>query len=140
MNAPRPIHPGEILREDFLVDYALTAGSLAKAIGVPRDRMEKIMREKRAVTAETAARLARYFNTSAQFWLNLQANFDLGSVDSEALAGIVPLTPVNFVQNSGGPSGFQEPEAEPFTVFTEWTGDADEAAHSELLSAEISKD
>ncbi|MFZ1774023.1 MAG: HigA family addiction module antitoxin, partial [Rhizobiaceae bacterium] len=77
---PRPVHPGEILREDFLAEYALSAGALAKAIGVPRDRLEKIVREKRAVTAETAARLGRYFKTSPQFWLNLQAAFDLAQI------------------------------------------------------------
>ncbi len=114
MNAPRPVHPGEILREDFLVDYALTAGALAKAIGVPRDRMEKIIREKRAMTAETAARLARYFNTSAQFWLNLQANFDLASVDSKALADIVPLRPAEFTQETASAGGFQEASTDPF--------------------------
>ena len=60
---PRPVHPGEILREDFLPEYALTSGSLAKALHVPRDRIEKLVREKRAITADTAMRLARYFDT-----------------------------------------------------------------------------
>ena len=74
---PRPVHPGEILREDFLPEYALTAGSLAKALHVPRDRIEKLVREKRAMTADTATRLARYFGTSPQFWMRLQADWDL---------------------------------------------------------------
>ena len=104
---PRPIHPGEILREDFLPDYDLSAGALAKAIGVPRDRLEKIIRESRAVTADTAARLARYFGTAPQFWLNLQANFDLAQVDPAKLAGILPKQTVHA-------AGFQE-EATPFT-------------------------
>lgn len=106
---PRPVHPGEILREDFLPEYGLSAGSLAGAIGVPRDRLEKIIRENRAVTADTAARLARYFETTPQFWLNLQANFDLAHVDPTALASIVP--PSGLAQQS---SGFQEDASEPF--------------------------
>ncbi len=89
MPAPRPIHPGEILREDFLPDYGLTAGSLAAALHVPRDRVERIVRGKRAITADTAARLARYFGTTPQFWLNLQANHDLALVDRKAIASIV---------------------------------------------------
>jgi len=87
---PRPVHPGEILREDFLPDYALTAGSLAKALHVPRDRIEKLVREKRAITADTAMRLARYFDTTPQFWLNLQANFDLASVPEDEIKSIEP--------------------------------------------------
>lgn len=139
MNVPRPVHPGEILREDFLVDYALTAGALAKAIGVPRDRMEKIIREKRAVTAETAARLARYFNTSAQFWLNLQANFDLAHIDRETLTNIVPLRPTEFAQNEANVGGFQEASGDPFTEFGEWAGETDGAAYRELSSEKTPK-
>ncbi|WP_308206218.1 HigA family addiction module antitoxin [Aliihoeflea aestuarii] len=60
---PRPVHPGEILREDFLVEYELSAGALAKALHVPRDRIEKLVREARTITADTAARLAKYFGT-----------------------------------------------------------------------------
>jgi addiction module HigA family antidote len=82
---PRPVHPGEIIREDFLPEYGLTAGTLAKALLVPRDRVEKIIREKRAVTADTAARLARLFGTSPQFWMNLQANYDLAHVAAEEI-------------------------------------------------------
>lgn len=87
---PRPIHPGEILREDFLPEYALTAASLAKALHVPRDRIEKLTREQRAVTADTAARLARYFGTTPQFWLNLQTNFDLAHVTAADIDTIEP--------------------------------------------------
>lgn len=90
MNAPRPIHPGEILREDFFPEYSLTAGSLAKALHVPRDRIEKLVREKRAITADTAMRLARYFDTTPQFWMNLQANYDLASVPTEEIKSIEP--------------------------------------------------
>lgn len=85
---PRPVHPGEILREDFLVEYALTAGALAKALHVPRDRIEKVVRERRSLTADTAARLARYFGTTPQFWMNLQANYDLALVAEADIAQI----------------------------------------------------
>jgi len=81
MNKKLAVHPGEILREDFLTEYNLTAGSLAKSLEIPRDRIEKIIREKRAVTADTAARLGRFLGTTAQFWLNLQANYDLALLD-----------------------------------------------------------
>ncbi len=87
---PRPIHPGEILREDFLPDYELTAGTLAKALHVPRDRIEKLVREQRAITADTAMRLSRYFGTTPQFWMNLQANYDLGTVEESEIAAIEP--------------------------------------------------
>ena len=70
-------HPGEILKEDFLPEYGLTPGSLAKALLIPRDRMEKIVRGQRDITADTALRLGRYFGTTAQFWINLQSNYDL---------------------------------------------------------------
>ena len=85
---PRPIHPGEILREDFLPEYDLTAGSLAKALHVPRDRMEKLVRENRSMTADTAIRLARYFDTTPQFWMNLQSNYDLARVADEDVAEV----------------------------------------------------
>ena len=83
---PRPVHPGEILREDFLPEYGLTAGALAKALHVPRDRIEKLVRGHRAITADTAARLARYFGTTPQFWMNLQTNHDLALVDERKVA------------------------------------------------------
>ncbi len=87
---PRPVHPGEILREDFLPEYGLTAGSLASELRVPRDRIEKLIREKRSITADTAARLARYFATTPQFWMNLQANFDLATVAEDDIELIQP--------------------------------------------------
>lgn len=111
MAQPRPIHPGEILREDFLPEYSLTAGSLAKALLVPRDRIEKIIRESRALTADTAARLARYFGTTPQFWLNLQANYDLGFVNEHEISAIAPTVD------------------DPFTTFVEWNSAADDKAY-----------
>ena len=72
-----PIHPGETLREDFLKPLGLTANRLAMQLQVPVTRVNDIVRGKRAITADTALRLARYFGTTPQFWMNLQANYDL---------------------------------------------------------------
>ena len=76
-NRMRPIHPGEVLREDYLVPLGMTASALAKALNVPSARINDIVRERRAVTADTAMRLARYFGGDARSWLNLQAAYDL---------------------------------------------------------------
>lgn len=72
-----PIHPGETLREDFLKPLGLTANRLATELFVPVTRMNDIVRGRRAITADTALRLARYFGTTPQFWVNLQTNYDL---------------------------------------------------------------
>ena len=72
-----PIHPGEVLLEDFLKPMALSQYRLAKGINVPPRRINEIVHRKRAITADTALRLARFFGTSEQFWLNLQTRYDL---------------------------------------------------------------
>jgi addiction module HigA family antidote len=72
-----PIHPGEILAEEFLKPSGLSANALAKALGVPVTRISEIVRGRRGVSADTALRLARYFATSAELWLGLQAEYDL---------------------------------------------------------------
>jgi addiction module HigA family antidote len=82
-NGMRPIHPGEVLREDFLVPLGMSANALAKALRVPAPRVNDIVRERRGVTADTALRLARYFNSTPQFWMNLQAAFDLRKAEGE---------------------------------------------------------
>ena len=76
-NAMRPIHPGEILREEYLVPLGLSANALARALGVTPARINDVVRERRGITGDTALRLARYFGTDAQSWLNLQAAYDL---------------------------------------------------------------
>jgi len=81
-NGMRPIHPGEILREEFLLPLGLSAHALALALRVPAPRINDIAREKRGVSADTALRLARYFGTSAEFWLGLQADFDLRTAEN----------------------------------------------------------
>lgn len=73
----RPIHPGEILREEFLAPMNMTAATLARLLNVPANRISAIVREERSVTADTALRLARYFGGSAEFWIKLQTNYDL---------------------------------------------------------------
>jgi addiction module HigA family antidote len=76
-NGMRPVHPGEVLREDFLCPAGLSVNALAKALHVPTPRINDVVLERRGVTADTALRLARYFGGDAQSWLNLQAMYDL---------------------------------------------------------------
>jgi addiction module HigA family antidote len=76
-NGMRPVHPGEVLREDYLVPLNMSANALAKALSVPAPRINDIVRERRGVSADTAMRLARYFGGDARSWLNLQAAYDL---------------------------------------------------------------
>ncbi len=76
-NCMRPVHPGEILREDFLVPLHMSVNALALALNVPATRIHEIVKERRSITADTAERLARYFGGDAASWLNLQAMYDL---------------------------------------------------------------
>tara|TARA_R110000824_G_scaffold207846_1_gene393392 strand:- start:20625 stop:20924 length:300 start_codon:yes stop_codon:yes gene_type:complete len=76
-NGMRPIHPGEILREEYLEPLDMSVNALSKALHVPATRMNEIIRENRGITADTAMRLARYFGTNERFWLNLQTEFAL---------------------------------------------------------------
>lgn len=82
-NGMRPVHPGEILREDFLVPLGMSANALAQALHVPAPRINDIVRERRGVSADTAMRLARYFGGDARSWLNLQAAYDLRVAEIE---------------------------------------------------------
>ena len=76
-NGMRPIHPGEILREEFLVPLGLSASALAVALGVPANRVSSVVAGKRSVTADTALRLARCLGSTPEFWMNLQQQYDL---------------------------------------------------------------
>ena len=78
-----PVHPGEILLEEFLNPMGITRYRLAKSIGVPQRRIDEICAGKRSITADTALRLARFFGTDAQSWMNLQAQYDLESAEME---------------------------------------------------------
>lgn len=82
-NGMRPVHPGEILREEYMVPLGLSANALARALGVTPARINEIVRERRGITGDTALRLARYFGTDAQSWLNLQAAYDLRVAEME---------------------------------------------------------
>lgn len=85
MIGPNPaIHPGEILREEFLTPLNLTAYALAKYCAVPRTRIERVMREETPITADTAVRLGKVFGTGPEFWMNLQSAYDLATVDRSA--------------------------------------------------------
>lgn len=77
VNRMRPVHPGEILREDYLVPLDMSAHALAVALGVPATRIHEIVNERRGISADTAERLARYFGGDAASWLHLQATYDL---------------------------------------------------------------
>ncbi|HEY6874148.1 MAG TPA: HigA family addiction module antitoxin [Geobacteraceae bacterium] len=82
-NKMRPVHPGEILREEFLVPFGMSAHALAMELKVPAPRINDIVRERRSITPDTALRLARYFGTTPQFWLNLQTSYDLKITELE---------------------------------------------------------
>src|SRR6185312_4021231 len=89
-----PIHPGEILMEDFIDGFGITQNKLAVSIGVPPRRINEIVHGKRGITADTAIRLARYFGTSDEFWMNLQSNYELRlerRALREKIAAITPL-------------------------------------------------
>jgi antitoxin HigA-1 len=82
VNRMRAIHPGEVLREDFLTPLGMSVNALSIALGVPATRIHEIVKERRAVTADTAARLAKYFGGDAASWLVMQANYDLKTLPS----------------------------------------------------------
>ena len=91
MRGPRPpVHPGEILREEFMLPFGLSGYALAKACRVPRTRIERLAREETPVTADTALRLGRYFGTGPEFWMNLQIAFDLATADDKSIRAITP--------------------------------------------------
>jgi antitoxin HigA-1 len=77
----RPVHPGEVLRCEYLEPLALSASALARALGVPTNRVTALIHETRGMTAETALLLSKYFRTSAEFWLNMQRSFDLRTAE-----------------------------------------------------------
>ncbi len=92
INRMRPVHPGEILREDFLAPLDMSVNALATALGVPGTRIHEIVKERRSVTADTAERLARYFGGDAASWLSLQAMYDLKTLPTrdEIIGSVAP--------------------------------------------------
>ena len=94
MTRLEPVHPGEVLKHDFMEPFGLSASALAKAIGVTPARINEIVRGRRGITAGTALRLARYFSTDAQSWTNLQDRYELSLVErleADSLRAIRPL-------------------------------------------------
>ena len=89
-----PVHPGEVLMEDFIEGFSITQNKLAVAIGVPPRRINEIVHGKRSITADTALRLGKYFGTSAQFWLNLQTQYDLDLAEDRVAEQIAAITPL----------------------------------------------
>jgi addiction module HigA family antidote len=92
-NPLRPVHPGEILREEFLMPFAITPYALAGRLRVPRTRIERLAREETPVTPDTALRLARYFGTTPDFWLGLQARFDLETESTQLADELAHIEP-----------------------------------------------
>lgn len=88
MNKLPAIHPGEILREEYMAPLNMTAYALAKKLHVPRTRIERIIAEKTAISPDTALRLAKFFNTTAQFWLNMQNDYELKSLPDDVRTDI----------------------------------------------------
>jgi antitoxin HigA-1 len=88
-----PIHPGEVLREEFLVPMQLSSYALARACGVPRTRIERLTREETPVSADTALRLSRYFGTTAEFWMGMQAQYDLERAQDSAADALRKIKP-----------------------------------------------
>ncbi len=91
----KPTHPGEMLREDFLSDYGLTVSSLATALGVSRQSINELLRERRAVSPEMSIRLSRLFGNSAEFWLNAQRAVDLWKANEDLKSEVARIQPLN---------------------------------------------
>ena len=89
-----PVHPGEILREEFLLPMELTPYAVAQACGVPSTRIERLAREETPITADTALRLGKYFGTTPSFWMNLQARYDLEIAEEATAADIKRIKPM----------------------------------------------
>jgi addiction module antidote protein, HigA family len=97
-----PVHPGEILREEFMVPLNLSANALARSLGLTAARVNDIVRERRGITADTALRLARFFNTTPDFWLNLQKNYELEVAERQAGPTIKKkVKPLSEIKNYG---------------------------------------
>ncbi len=97
MTALDPIHPGEVLKHDFMEPFALSSAALARAIGVTPARINEILRGRRGLTADTALRLARYFGTDAQSWMNLQDRYELAVAAQKGAAALRAIRPREMV-------------------------------------------
>jgi addiction module HigA family antidote len=88
------VHPGEILKEEFMAPLSLSGYALAKALGVPAQSVNDIVLKKRGISAEMAVRLARYFSTSAELWMNLQSSYELATAHKKLKARVEKITPL----------------------------------------------
>jgi antitoxin HigA-1 len=93
----KPVHPGEILREEFMLPLGISSNALARAVGVTPARINEIVRERRGITADTALRLARYFGTDVQSWMNLQIHYDIECAQAEAGSALTRIRPFQKV-------------------------------------------
>jgi antitoxin HigA-1 len=93
MDKLAPNHPGEVLREEFLKPHGVSAGGLARALNVPRTRIERLVQERVDLSPDTALRLARFFGTSATFWMNMQARYALEAKEDELGNTLNTITP-----------------------------------------------
>lgn len=91
----RPTHPGEMLREDFLPDYGLSVSALADALGVSRQSINELIRERRRVSPEMALRLGRLFSNKPEFWLNAQRAVDLWDAEAAIKKDVIRIQPLN---------------------------------------------
>jgi len=91
----RPIHPGEVLMEDFIEGFGITQNKLAVAISVPPRRINEIVHGKRGITADTAVRLSAYFGNSAEFWMNLQSHYELRLKRRALKTQVAAITPLH---------------------------------------------
>jgi len=89
-----PLHPGEMLREEFMKPMGLTPYKIAKACGVPRTRIERLVREELGISADTALRLAKFFGTSVGFWMNLQSRYDVRVAERAIAADLKGIEPI----------------------------------------------
>ena len=94
-----PVHPGEVLRDEFLRPMNLSGGAVARAVGVPRTRIERVADQKMGITADTALRLAKFLRTTPMFWLDLQAQYDLECCRDEIGAELGKIEPVRQKRN-----------------------------------------
>ncbi len=98
MKRLQPVHPGEILKHDFMEPHGLSATALAKALGVTASRINDIVLGRRGITASTALRLARYFDTDARSWVNLQTNYELEVMMQREVDSLRAIRPLQTVQ------------------------------------------
>lgn len=93
-NKMRPIHPGEVLREEYLAPMGMSANRLARVLNVPANRITELAAERRAITADTALRLARALDTTPEFWMNLQQGYELRSAEREIRSVLGAIKPI----------------------------------------------